>query len=46
MELDPQFKQLVQELGHAINDSLGESERTFRGDEPHPRRRLRPVSGA
>lgn len=25
MELDAQFKQLVQELGHAINDSLAES---------------------
>ena len=25
MELEPQFKELVQELGHAINDSLGES---------------------
>lgn len=27
MELDRQFKQLVQELGHAINDSLADSER-------------------
>ena len=25
MELEPQFKELVQELGHAINDSLAES---------------------
>lgn len=25
MELDAEFKQLVQELGHAINDSLAES---------------------
>lgn len=25
MELDAQFKELVQELGHAINDSLAES---------------------
>ena len=25
MELDSQFKELVQELGHAINDSLAES---------------------
>jgi len=27
LELDRQFKQLVKELGHAINDSLGDSER-------------------
>ena len=27
MELDPQFRQLVKELGHAINDSLADSER-------------------
>ena len=27
MELDRQFKELVQELGHAINDSLADSER-------------------
>jgi hypothetical protein len=25
VELEPQFKELVQELGHAINDSLAES---------------------
>ncbi len=27
MELDEQFKKLVKELGHAINDSLADSER-------------------